>query len=82
VLVLDVLQVLLAEVADVHAVGQLVADERAGRLRDEDLTAMPGGADARGANDVQPDVALVADGRLAGVQAHADAHVGAARPLV
>ena len=43
---------------------------------------MPGRADPRGADDVEADVALVAERRLAGVQAHAHANLGAARPCV
>ena len=46
------------------------------------MAAGPARAEPGGANDVEPRVALAADGRLAGVQAHADAHVDAARPLV
>ena len=75
VLVLDVLQVRLAEVVDADAFGQLVAEQRARRLRDEDLAAVAGRADPRRAHDVEPDVALVADRRLAGVQAHPHADV-------
>ena len=40
-LVLDVLQVLGAEVDDGGAVGNLVAEERAGRLGEQDLAAAP-----------------------------------------
>ena len=43
---------------------------------------MPGRADARGPNDVESDIALLADDRLARVQAHADAHLGFLRPGV
>ena len=81
VLVLDVLQVRLAEVVDADALGQLVPEQRARRLRDEDLAAVARRADARRAHDVEPDVALVADRRLAGVQPHPHAHVLALRPL-
>ena len=76
-LVLDVLQLGLAEIVDADALGQVVADERAGRLREEDLAAVASRADPRRADDVQPEVALVADRRLAGVQAHPHAHRGA-----
>ena len=43
---------------------------------------MPGRRDPRRPHDVHPEVALVADGGLARVEAHADAHLDAARPLV
>ena len=79
---LDVLQVLLPEVDDRDSVGELVAEQRARRLRKQDLAAVAGRADARGADDVEPEVALVADRRLAGVQAHPDADLAALRPLV
>ena len=82
VLVLDVLEVLPPEVADVHAFGNVVAEQGPRRLGDEDLAAVPGRADPRRADDVQADVALLADGRLAGVQAHPHAHVDAAGPIV
>ena len=42
---------------------QRLADEPAGRRRDDDLAAVPGGRDPGGAVDVDPDVALVAPGR-------------------
>ena len=82
VLALDVLQVLLAEVADADALRQVVADECPGRLGDEDLAAVAGRADPRGAHDVHPDIALVADVRLAGVQPHPHPYLGALRPRV
>ena len=41
-LVLDVLQVLLPEVVDGDPVRELVAEQRARRLRDEDLPAVSG----------------------------------------
>ena len=78
----DVLQLLLAEVADRHALGEIAADERARRLREQHLPAVARRADPRRADDVHADVALVADRRLAGVQAHPHLDLGAARPLV
>ena len=42
-------------------------------LGEDDLPAVGGGGDPRGAVDVDADVALLRDDRLAGVQAHADA---------
>src|SRR5205823_2466145 len=82
VLVLDVLQVLLAEVAHADALGEIVADERTGRLGGEDLPAVAGRADACRPDDVQADVSLLADGRLARVQAHPHADLGPAGPRV
>ena len=43
---------------------------------------MAGRADARRADDVDPEVAVLADLRLAGVQSHPHADLRAARPLV
>ena len=81
-LVLDVLQVRLAEVVDADALRELVAEQRARRLGEQNLAAVPGGADPRRAHDVQPDVALVADGRLAGVQPHPHADLRVLGPRV
>ncbi len=53
-----------------------VAERRAGleqltrRLRNDDLPAVPRGHDPRRPMDVDPDVALVRDPRLAGMDAH------------
>ena len=81
-LVLHVLQVLLPEVDDRHALRQVVPEQRARRLREQDLAAVARRADARRADDVEAEVALVADGRLAGVQAHPHPHLGPLRPGV
>ena len=43
---------------------------------------MAGGADPRGAMDVDADVALLPDDGLAGVDAHADAELRPVRPVV
>ena len=48
----------------------------------QDLPAVAGGADPRRAMDVDPDVALLPDDRLAGVDAHADAELRPLRPVV
>ena len=48
--------------------------EVARRLRDEDLAAVTGRGDTCGTVDIDADVALFGDDRLAGVQAHADAN--------
>ena len=46
------------------------------------MAAAPGRAEPRRAHDVEPQVALAAERRLAGVQAHPDADVGAVGPVV
>ena len=58
-----------------------VGEEVARELGHEDLPAMGDGLDPRGADDVDPDVALRAALRLARVQAHADEHVALVRPF-
>ena len=58
------------------------ADERPRRLREEDAAARGGAAEPRGADDVEAVVALLADRRLAGVEAHAHADVHPLRPRV
>ena len=63
-----------AQVDDAHRRAQLVGDQVAGRLRDEDLAAMTRRADPGRAMDVQPDIALRRAPRLAGVEAHPVAH--------
>ena len=73
-LMLNVLQMLLAEVDDGHALGKLVPEQSPRRLGEEDLAAVPCGADARRADDVEPEIALIADRGLAGVQTHPHAH--------
>ena len=79
---LDVLQVLLPEVDDRDAFGEVVAEQRASRLGEQDLAAVARRADARRADDVEPEIALFADRRLARVQAHPHAHLLPSRPLV
>ena len=81
-LVLDVLQVLLAEIVHRHALRELVAEQCPRRLRDENLAAVARGGDARRADDVDPEVPLVADVRLARVQPHAHAKLLPLGPLV
>ena len=70
----------VAELDLAHAVGHRPRDERGGRRREQDLAAVPGRADPRRAVDVDPDVALLADDGLAGVDAHPDAQLGPVRP--
>ena len=61
---------------------QLVGDEVAGRLRDEDLAAVAGRADPGRPVDVESDVALGRGPRLARVEAHPVADRDPAGPLV
>ena len=79
---LDVLQVLLAEVDHRDALRQVVSDQSPSRLREQDLAAVAGRADTRGPHDVEPEVALLADRRLARVEAHPHLDLGSVRPLV
>ena len=69
---IDVLQAVLAEIAQPHVGGELVLDELAGRVREQHLPAVPGGTDARATMDSEPDVPLATQTRLAGVESHAD----------
>src|SRR5215210_4512976 len=80
--VLHVLEPRVAEVAHLDALGEIVSEQHASRLREQDLTAVARGADPGRPDDVHADVAFLADGRLAGVQAHAYLHVDAFGPLV
>src|SRR4051794_12743924 len=73
---------LLTEVQHGDSVRNDVPDQRACGLRDEDLTADARGGDACRTHHVQPEVALVADVRLAGVESHADPHLAPRRPAV
>ncbi len=81
-LVLDVLQLRLAEVEDAGALRQVVPDQRARRLREEDLAAVARRADPSRADDIEPEVPLLADRGLTGVQPHPHPHGGAVGPLV
>src|SRR6266545_4938918 len=66
----QVLQPVLTEVAQ-RDVGQWIIPEQfAGRLRDEHLSAPTGRADPGGSVHAEADVALLADSRLAGMDAH------------
>ena len=68
----QVLEPVLAEVAQRDPVGQLVLDQLARRLRDQHLPAVSGRADPRGARDVEAHVARRPDRRLAGVDPDPD----------
>ena len=78
----EVLELVLAQIPLRHP-GQLVVGEhRRGRLRREDLAAVARGHDPRRAVDAQPVVAGLRDGRLAGVQPHPYAHLAVLGPGV
>ena len=64
---LDPLQVALPEREDRHALGQRGAEERPRRLGEQDVPAAGSRADSRCADDVEPEIALLADGGFAGV---------------
>jgi hypothetical protein len=59
-----------------------VLDQGARRLREQDLATVAGGADARGAVHVEPDIVIAHQLWSAGVQAHAHLQAGALRPGV
>jgi hypothetical protein len=65
----EVLQPVLPEVADGCVVEKLLR-----RLGEDDLAPVSSGSDSRSAVYVDPDVALVGDDGLAGVNSHAHAH--------
>ena len=62
--------------------GRRARDEGRGRRGEQHLPAVAGGADPCGPVHVDPDVALLADDRLAGVDAHPHADVFAVGPVV
>ena len=79
----EVLELVLAEVADGDPVELVVGEHGRCRLRGEDLAAVARGHDPRGAVHAHPVVAaLVGEDRLAGVQAHAHAQLRALGPVV
>ena len=59
----------------------LVGEQRLGRLRDEHLPSVRGGANAGGTVDGKAAVAAVRDLHLAGVDSHPHLELGAVRPL-
>jgi hypothetical protein len=66
----EVLEAVLAEVAQGRAVGEVALDQRPCGRAEQDLPAVAGSGDPRGAVDVNPDVALAAERPQAGVQAY------------
>ena len=80
---IEILQLLLAEVTEVDVeILLLVLEEGLRRLRDEDLTSVPGRPDPRRPMDGEPGVATARCSRLARVQAHANLDLHAFRPGV
>ena len=81
-LVLDVLQLCLAEIDDARSLRQVVSEQGPRRLREQDLAAVSRGADPGRADDVETEVTLVADRGLSGVQAHPHLHRHSLGPRV
>ena len=77
---LEVLEPVLAEVAQLDAVGEGVLHQRAGRVRQQHLPAVRDARDAAGPVDVEADIGLRRQAGLAGVQADADPHLGVLGP--
>ena len=75
-----VLQAVAAEVQQRDPFRQLAPHQGGGGLGEQNLAAVAAVGDAGGAVDVHADVALFDQPGLAGVQAHADAHLGVVRP--
>ena len=77
---IEVLQIDLAQVAERHAVGQSCLAQQPSWRRDQCLSAVRAGADARGAVYVQTDVVVATQGGDTRVDAHPDPYVAAVRP--
>ena len=71
-----------AQVEQADAGRQIVLDQLLGRIRKEDLAAVPDGTDTRAAMYAQTVVALVSHRRLARVQTHPHPALGSVGPLV
>ncbi len=76
----QVLQLVFAQIAECHIWQGVVPQQLARRLRHQHLPAVAGRADSRGAMDAEADVALFADGRLARVDPHAHQQLSVAGP--
>ena len=76
----QVLQAVLAQVAQGDARGKLPADERRGRLGQQDLSAVTGRHDPRRAVDGRAEEVAAARIGVAGVDAHPDADRARVRP--
>jgi hypothetical protein len=79
---LEVLEDALAERTQADVVGLVVGQQRLGCARDEHLAAVSRRTDAGRAVHSEPDVAVVGDGGLGGVQAHPHPQGRARRPAV
>ena len=80
--VLEVLEPVLAHVAEGDRVEDLVVEQGVGGLGDEHLPAPPQRHDARRPVHAEPDVSLAAQAGLSRVQAHANAQPHPGRPVV
>src|SRR5881296_3341065 len=69
---------MLAQIANGES--KRLGEQGVGRMRKQDLPAVPGGADARGAVDADADVVVRGSYRFAGMQAHPHAQRPAAWP--
>jgi hypothetical protein len=78
----EVLQPVLAHVAELDVRWQLLLDQPARDAREQNLAAVRRRRDPRRTVNAEADVALATDTRLAGVQAHPHLHVGVVGPLV
>ncbi len=78
----EVLQVVVAQVAQLHAVGQLVSHHLANGVGEQHLAAVGGGGDPGRLVDVEGDVPCSGRVGLAGVGAHAHPDLDAVGPLV
>ena len=78
---LEVFEPMPAEVAQ-HHLGTEVGEQRAGRFRDDDLTAVCRGRYPRRAVHVDPDVTVLMPLRFTGMDAHPYTHRNVVRPFV
>ena len=75
-----ILEPKVAELANTKVIWKTVADDGDHGPRHQHLTAVAGGADARGTVDLEPDVVAVPLRGLAEVKSHADPDIGTLRP--
>src|SRR5262249_4842000 len=68
------LELACAKVSKVHAIRQCVRDQITGRLGEQYLPAMSGGADTRGEMNIQTGIPFICSLRLASMHADAPAH--------
>ena len=78
----QVLEPVLGQVANGQTVRERLRDERPGRVREEDLTAVPGSRDPGRPMDVHPNVAVTAQASRPGVQSHPNPYGYATGPRV